>query len=147
MPIKKIPKLKKFTGFSAEERAAVQARALELKAEAESANGEKQVLAAIARLPEPDRSLAKRVHAIVRAAAPKLVPKTWYGFPAYANKDGKIVCFFQQASKFKYRYSTLGFQDMAKIDDGDMWPVAYAVTKITPAGEKKIAALVRKAVL
>ncbi len=139
-------KKKVFTGFSAAERAAMQARALELKAEAESANGEKQVLAAIAKLPEPDRSLAKRVHAIVRRAAPKLVPKTWYGFPAYANKDGKIVCFFQYASKFKYRYSTLGFQDAASIDDGEMWPVAYALKKLTPADEKKIAALVKKAV-
>lgn len=137
---------KTFTGFDETERAAIKARALELKAEAESANGEKQVLAAIAKLPEPDRSLAKGVHAIVRKTAPKLIPKTWYGFPAYANKDGKVVCFFQYASKFKYRYSTLGFQDDAKLDDGNMWPVAYALTKLTPAEEKKIVALVKRAV-
>lgn len=137
---------KKFTGFNDDERAAIKARALELKAEAESANGEKQVLAAIAKLPEPDRSLAKGVHAIVRRTAPSLVPKTWYGFPAYADKDGKIICFFQYASKFKYRYSTLGFQDSAKLDDQHMWPVAYAVTKLTPAEVKKITALVKKAV-
>lgn len=137
---------KKFTGFDEAERAAIKARALELKAEAESANGEKQVLAAIAKLPEPDKSLAKKVHAIVRKTAPTLVPKTWYGFPAYANKDGKVVCFFQQASKFKYRYSTLGFQEDAKLDDGNMWPTSFALKNITPAEEKKITALVKRAV-
>lgn len=145
MPTKQ-PTKKTFTGFDDTERAAIKARALELKAEAESANGEKQVLAAIAKLPEPDKSLAKKIHAIVRKAAPKLIPKTWYGFPAYANKDGKIICFFQYASKFKYRYSTLGFQDSSNLDDGNMWPVAYAVKKITPAEEKKIIALVKKAI-
>ena len=137
---------KKIISFSDEERAAMKARALELKAEAESANGEKQVVAAIAKLPEPDRSLAKKVHAIIRKTAPKLIPRTWYGFPAYANKEGNVVCFFQYASKFKYRYSTLGFQEAAKLDDGNIWPVAYAVEKITPAEEKKIIALVKKAV-
>lgn len=143
MPIKKPTKT--FSGFNEAERAAIKARALELKAEAESANGEKQVLAAIAKLPEPDKSLAKKVHVIVRKAAPKLIPKTWYGFPAYADKDGNVVCFFQYASKFKYRYSTLGFQEAAKLDDGSMWPVAYSILKITPAEEKKIIALVKKA--
>lgn len=137
---------KKFTGFDEAERAAIKARALELKAEAESANGEKQVLAAIAKLPEPDKSLAKKVHAIVRKTAPTLIPKTWYGFPAYANKDGKVVCFFQYASKFKYRYSTLGFQEDAKLDDGNMWPTSYAVLKITPAVEQEIIALVKQAI-
>lgn len=137
---------KAFTGFDDTERAAIKARALELKAEAESANGEKQVLAAIAKLPEPDKSLAKKVHAIVRKTAPKLVPKTWYGFPAYANRDGKVVCFFQYASKFKYRYSTLGFQEDARLDDGQMWPVAYAVIKVTPDVERRIIALVKKAI-
>lgn len=137
---------KTFTGFDDAERAAIKARALELKAEAESANGEKQVLAAIAKLPEPDRSLAKKVHAIVRKAAPKLVPKTWYGFPAYADKDGNVVCFFQYASKFKYRYSTLGFQEAAKLDNGAMWPTSYAILKLTPVEEKKIIALLKQAV-
>lgn len=137
---------KKFTGFDDTERAAIKARTLELKAEAASANGEKQVLAAIAKLPEPDKSLAKKVHAIVRKTAPQLIPKTWYGFPAYANKAGKIICFFQYAAKFKYRYSTIGFQDSAKLDDGNLWPVVYAVTKIGPAEEKKIVALVKQAI-
>lgn len=137
---------KSFSGFDDTERAAIKARALELKAEAESANGEKQVLAAIAKLPEPDKSLAKKVHAIVRQTAPKLIPKTWYGFPAYANAAGKVVVFFQYASKFKYRYSTLGFQEDAKLDDGNMWPVAYTILRVGPAEEKKIIALVKKAV-
>lgn len=118
-------------------------RARELR---DAANGEQAVLAAIAKMPEPDRSLAKRVHAIVRASAPQLMPKTWYGMSAYANKEGKVVCFFQNASKFKYRYSTLGFQDAANLDDGMMWPTSYALKKLTPAGEKKIGALVKKAV-
>jgi len=137
---------KKFTGFSDAERAAAKARILELRAESEHEIGEKDVLAKIAKLPEPDRSLGKKVHAIVMKAAPKLKPKLWYGFPAYANQDGKIICFFQYAAKFKYRYSTLGFQDAAKLDDGTLWPVVFAITKITPAEEKKIAALVKKAV-
>ncbi len=137
---------KKSKGFSDFERAAMKERALELRAEANKADGEKAVLAAITKMPEPDRSLAKRLHAIIKASAPTLSPKTWYGMPAYANPDGKVVCFFQNASKFKYRYSTLGFQDAAKLDDGAMWPTSYALTKLTPAEEKKIAALVRKAV-
>lgn len=124
----------------------MKARALELKAEAASANGEKQVLAAIAKLPEPDRSLAKKIHTLVRTNAPSLVPKTWYGFPAYANGNGKVVCFFQQASKFKYRYSTLGFQEDAKLDDGNMWPTSFAVLRLTPTEEKRIIALIKKAI-
>lgn len=129
--------------FSDFERAAIRERALELR---DSGDGERAVFTAIAKMPEPDRSLAKRVHAIVKATAPQLVPKTWYGMPAYANKDGKVVCFFQNASKFKYRYSTLGFQDAANLDDGAMWPVAFALKKLTAAEEKKIIALVKKAV-
>lgn len=144
MPTTKTPK-KTFTGFSDAERAAAKERILELKAESERTVGATDVLAKIAKLPEPDRSLAKRVHAIVTKAAPKLQPKLWYGFPAYANKDGKIVCFFQYASKFKYRYSTLGFQEAAKLDDGNMWSVAFVLLKIGPAEEKKISALVKKA--
>lgn len=145
-PMKKPTPAKKTGTFSDAERSAMKERALELKAEAEHADSAKAVLAAIAKMPEPDRSLGKRVHAIVTGAAPMLTPKTWYGMPAYANKDGKVVCFFQNASKFKYRYSTLGFQDAAKIDDGAMWPVAFALKKLTPADEKKIVALVKKAV-
>lgn len=138
--------LKKFEGFSDFERQAMKDRILELKAEAEQADGSKAVLAIIAKMPEPDRTLAKKVHEIVTKTAPKLMPKTWYGMPAYADKDGKVVCFFQNASKFKYRYSTIGFQDAAMIDDGDMWPVAYALKKLTPAEVKKISALVKRAV-
>lgn len=108
--------------------------------------GESAVLAAIAKMPEPDRSLAKKIHAIIRINAPTLMPKTWYGMPAYANKDGKVVCFFQNASKFKFRYSTLGFQDAARLDDGKMWATSYALVKLTPTDEKKIAALVKKAI-
>ncbi len=134
---------KKPKGFSDAERAAMQERARELASN--KADGESDVFAAIAKMPEPDRGLAKRIHAIVKAAAPTLTPKTWYGMPAYANKDGKVVCFFQNASKFKYRYSTLGFQDAAQLDDGAMWPVAFALKKLTSADEKKIAALVKKA--
>lgn len=137
-------------GFSDEERAAMKARALELKAEERAsknkAEGEEMVLTAIAAMPEPDRTMAKQVHAIVKKTAPDLFPKTWYGMPAYANKDGKVVCFFQNASKFKYRYSTLGFQEDANLDDGNMWPVAFALKKLTAAEEVKIAAFVKKAV-
>lgn len=137
-------------GFSDEERAAMKARALELKAEERAsknkAEGEEMVLEAIAKMPEPDRTMAKQVHTIVKKTAPNLFPKTWYGMPAYANKDGKVVCFFQNASKFKYRYSTLGFQEDAHLDDGNMWPVAYALKKLTAAEETRIAALVKKAV-
>jgi hypothetical protein len=131
--------------FTAEERAAMKEYAAELKAAAKGADGAAQVLAKIASMPEPDRSLGKRVHEIVMAAAPTLVPRTWYGMPAY-TKDDKVVCFFQNASKFKYRYSTLGFQDAANIDSGSMWPVAFALKDLSTADEAKITALVKKAV-
>jgi uncharacterized protein YdhG (YjbR/CyaY superfamily) len=136
-------------GFTAEERAAVKARAQELKKEARAnqdrAAGERDVLAAIAAMPEPDRAMAKRLHAIVKASAPALSPKTWYGMPAYA-KDGKVVCFFQTAQKFKSRYATLGFNDTANLDKGAMWPTALALKELTAADEAKIRALVKKAV-
>ncbi len=135
--------------FSEGERAAMKARAQELKAEERAsknrAEGERNVLAAIAALKEPDRALAKRVHAIVEAAAPDLWPKTWYGMPAYA-KDGKVVCFFQDAKKFDSRYSTFGFSDQANLDKGSLWPVSYALKELTAADEAKIGALVKKAV-
>jgi uncharacterized protein YdhG (YjbR/CyaY superfamily) len=127
-------------GFTAEEREAMQDRA-----KADKSDGERAVLAKIAEMPEPDRSLAERVHAIVRASAPDLSPRTWYGMPAYA-KDGKLICFFQAASKFKVRYATFGFQPDATVDDGSMWPVAYALTELTADVEARIAALVKKAV-
>jgi uncharacterized protein YdhG (YjbR/CyaY superfamily) len=133
-------------GWTAEERAAAKAYAAELKAEARGANDEKAVLAAIGEMPEPDRSMAKRIHAIVKASAPALSPKTWYGMPAYANKDGKAVCFFQSADKFKARYATFGFNDTAKLDEGTMWPTSWALTKLTAADEAKIGKLVKKAV-
>ena len=135
---------KKSTGFTAEERAAMRERARELKAEAGQANAEKAVLAKIAEMPEPDRTMGKRLHAIITASAPSLSPKTWYGMPAYA-KDGKIVCFFQAAAKFKSRYATLGFNDTANLDKGAMWPTSFALKELTAAEEKKIAALVKKA--
>ena len=135
--------------FSDDERAAMKERARELKAEARAdrdrAAGEKDLLAKIAEMPEHDRTIATRVHAIVTANAPELQPKTWYGMPAYA-RDGKILCFLQGAEKFKTRYVTLGFNDAAKLDNGDMWPTAYALTALSPAEERKIAALVKKAV-
>jgi uncharacterized protein YdhG (YjbR/CyaY superfamily) len=137
------------TGFTAEEREAMKARTLELKAEARAskdrAEGENAALAAIAAMKEPDRSLARRVHAIVTASAPSLVPKTWYGMPAYALGE-KVVCFFQSAQKFKTRYATFGFSAAAKLDDGVMWPVAFALKELTAAEEARIAALVKKAV-
>jgi len=137
-------------GFTDEERAAMKARAQERKAEARTsknkADGERAVLAAIAEMSEPDRALAERIHAIVKASAPGLAPKTWYGMPAYA-KDGKVVCFFQAASKFKVRYATFGFQPDAHLDDGTMWPTAFALTELTAADEARIGALVKKAVL
>ena len=133
-------------GFTAEERAAMKERAQELKAEAAKADGESALLAKIAEMKGSDRAIAKRIHAIVKSAAPELSPKTWYGMPAYANKDGKIVCFFQSAQKFKSRYATLGFNDQANLDDGVMWPTSFAVKKLTDAEEKKIVALVKKAV-
>jgi uncharacterized protein YdhG (YjbR/CyaY superfamily) len=136
---------KKTTGFTAEERAAMKARAQELKTQAGRDAGEKAVLAALAKMPEPDRSLGKRLHALIKTHAPVLVPKTWYGMPAYA-RDDQVVCFFQNASKFKVRYATLGFSDKAKLDDGRMWPVAYALEAMTETEEKKIAALLRKAI-
>jgi uncharacterized protein YdhG (YjbR/CyaY superfamily) len=132
-------------GWTAEERAAAKAYAQERKAEARGANDERAALAAIAAMPPRDRAIGKRVHAIVTASAPGLSPKTWYGMPAYA-KDGNVVCFFQSADKFKARYATLGFNDRANLDQGDLWPVAFAVKEITPATEKKIAELVKKAV-
>ena len=133
-------------GFSPEERAAMKERARELKAQAVEAEGESAVLARIAEMSEPDRSMAKRLHTIIKASAPMLTPRLWYGMPAYANKDGKIVCHFQDAAKFKTRYATLGFSDAAHLDDGDMWPDAYALKELTAAVEARIAALVKKAV-
>jgi uncharacterized protein YdhG (YjbR/CyaY superfamily) len=132
-------------GFTAEERAAMKERAQELKAETRKAEGEKDVPAKIAEMPEPDRALAERLHAIVKASAPALSPKTWYGMPAYA-KDGKVVCFFQSAEKFKSRYATFGFSDEAKLDKGAMWPTSFALKELTAAEEAKIGALVKKAV-
>jgi uncharacterized protein YdhG (YjbR/CyaY superfamily) len=136
--------------FTAEERAAMKARANELKTEARAnknrADGERAARAAIAALPEPDRTLAERLHAIITASAPVLAPKTWYGMPAYANQDGKVVCYFTAAAKFNSRYATLGFNDDAHLDDGTMWPTAFALTALTAADEEKIAALVKKAV-
>ena len=140
-PAKRTTVNKKSKGFTAEERAAMKERAQELKAEAR----ESDVLAKIAEMPEPDRSIGKRLHAIIKANAPGLSPKTWYGMPAYA-KDDEIVCFFQPADKFKSRYATFGFNDAANLDKGDMWPTAFALTKLTAADEKKIATLVKKAV-
>jgi uncharacterized protein YdhG (YjbR/CyaY superfamily) len=137
-------------GFSAEERAAMKERAAELRAEgkkgAKKADGLQAVLDRIAQMEPEDRVLAERVHVTVTAAAPDLSPKTWYGMPAYANEDGKIVVFFQDSGKFNYRYSTLGFQDPANLDDGDLWPVAYALQNWSPEVEKKITALVQAAV-
>jgi len=133
----------KSAGFSAEEKAAMKARARELKAHED---GETAVQAAIAGMAASDRGLAKRIHALVKASAPDLVPKTWYGMPAYANKDGKVVCFFRDAGKFKERYAMLGFNDSAKLDAGSMWPIAFALTKLTAADETKLRALVKKAV-
>jgi uncharacterized protein YdhG (YjbR/CyaY superfamily) len=132
-------------GFTAEERAAMKERAKELRAEADRADGEKDVLAKIAEMPEPDRAMAERIHAIVKANAPALSPKTWYGMPAYANKEGKVVCFFTAADKFKSRYATFGFDEAANLDEGTMWPVSFALKKLAPAEEKKIGALVKKA--
>jgi len=137
-------------GFSAEERAAMKQRAQELRAEgkkgAKAADGLDALLEAIAKMGPDDRALAERVHVTVTATAPDLTPKTWYGMPAYANADGKAVIFFQDSGKFKYRYSTLGFQDTANLDDGDIWPVSYALRKWTPAVEKKVVALVKAAI-
>ena len=141
----------KSEGFSAEEKAAMKERAQELKAEAKASKnreeGEKAVFAAIAQMKDPnDRSMCKRIHEIVTATAPELMPKTWYGMPAYADKDGKVICFFQAASKFGVRYATFGFQPDAKLDDGNMWPASFALIKLTSTEENKITALVKKAV-
>jgi len=136
------------TGFTDEEKAAMKERAKELKAEErmnkDRAEGEAALLAKIAEMAEPDRSMAERIHAIITASAPALAPKTWYGMPAYA-REGKIICFFQAAQKFNARYATLGFNDGANLDEGAMWPTAFAVKELTPAVEAKIAALVKKA--
>jgi uncharacterized protein YdhG (YjbR/CyaY superfamily) len=129
-------------GFTAEEKAAMKARARELKSQAD---GESAVRAAIAAMAPKDRAIAKRLHELIKAAAPDLTPKTWYGMPAYAE-DGKVVCFFRDAGKFKERYAMLGFNDRAKLDDGSMWPVAFALAELTPADEAKIRKLVKKAV-
>jgi len=141
---------KKSGGFTAEERAAMKERAREMKAEArrgkKKADGEKDVLAKFAELPKEDRAMAERLHAIVKASAPDLAPRTWYGMPAYANEDGKVVCYFTPASKFKERYATLGFNAAANLDEGAMWPTSFALKKLTAADEKRIAALVKKAV-
>jgi hypothetical protein len=136
---------KKFKGFTDEERAAMKERIQEEKAAAAKADGESTVLAAIAAMQEPDRALGKRLHAIIKASAPALSPRTWYGMPAYAKED-KVVCFFQPAQKFKTRYVTLGFSDEANLDDGPMWPTAFALKGLTSAEEARIGALVKKAV-
>ena len=138
-------------GFTGEERAAMRERAQELKAaarrgsRADKADGESDVLAKIAEMPKPDRTMAERLHAIIKASAPALTPRTWYGMPAYA-KDGNVVCFFQSAQKFKTRYATFGFSDKANLDEGDMWPTAFALKELTAAEEARIGALVKKAV-
>jgi uncharacterized protein YdhG (YjbR/CyaY superfamily) len=138
---------KKFEGFTDEERAAMKEHAKELKAAAGAgkADGERAVLAKIAEMPQPDRAMAERLHAIITASAPALSPRTWYGQPAYA-KDGKVVCFFQGAHKFNSRYATFGFNDAANLDDGTMWPTSFALTELTATDEARIAALVKKAV-
>ena len=138
------------TGFSAQERAAMKERAAELRAEgkkgAKAADGLEQLLDAVAKMAPDDRALAERVHVTISATAPDLQPKTWYGMPAYANADGKVVVFFQDSGKFKYRYSTLGFQDTANLDDGQMWPVAYALMAWNAKVEKQVIALVKAAI-
>ena len=148
-PVKK--STQKVEGFTADEKAAMKARAQELKAEARAskdrAEGEKALLTAVAAMKDPtDRSMGKRIHELVTAAAPELMPKTWYGMPAYANADGKVICFFQAASKFGVRYATFGFQPDAMLDDGNMWAASFALIKLTSVEEKKIIALVKKAV-
>jgi hypothetical protein len=137
---------KKSKGFTDEERAAMKERVQEQKTAAKKADGESAVLAAIAKMPEPDRALGKRLHVIIKASAPGLSPRTWYGMPAYADKDDNVFCFFQAANKFKTRYATLGFSDEANLDEGRMWPVAFALTELTAAEEERIGQLVKKAV-
>jgi len=150
MPVKDKKDTQKSDGFTDEERAAMKERVKELKAEARAskkkADGEKDLLEKIAEMPEPDRVMAERLHTIITASAPDLSPKTWYGMPAYANKDGKVVCFFQSADKFKARYATFGFNDVANLDEGAMWPTSFALKELTAAEEERIAALVKKAV-
>lgn len=147
---KRSERLEASDGFTDEERAAMKERARELKAargrgsRATRADAEREVLAKLAEMPEPDRAMGERIHSIVMATAPELWPRLWYGMPAYA-KDGKVLCFFQAASKFKARYATLGFSDTASLDDGALWPVTFALQELTPAAEKRIEALVRKA--
>jgi uncharacterized protein YdhG (YjbR/CyaY superfamily) len=142
---------KRYEGFSDEEKSAMQDRVEEMKLasrrgpRADKTDAESEVLAKIAELPKPDRTMAERLHAVIKASAPALSPKLWYGQPAYA-KDGKVVCFFQPAQKFKTRYATFGFSDEASLDEGEMWPTAFAITKLTPAEEARIGALVKKAV-
>jgi uncharacterized protein YdhG (YjbR/CyaY superfamily) len=136
---------KKSKGFTAEERAAMRERAKELKAEAQKADGERAVLVKIAEMQGPDRAMAERLHEIVKASAPSLSPKTWYGMPSYANKDGKVVCFFQSAQKFDARYATFGFSDKANLDEGAMWPTSFALKELTAAAEATIGALVKRA--
>ena len=141
---------KKADGFTDEERAAMKERAKELKAEARASKnrdaGESDLLAKIAEMPEPERAMATRLHALVTENAPTLMPKTWYGMPAYANEDGKVVCFFQSAAKFGSRYATFGFNDVANLDDGPMWPVSYALRELTAEDEARIGALVKQAI-
>jgi uncharacterized protein YdhG (YjbR/CyaY superfamily) len=147
-PAKKTASAAKAAGFTAEERAAMKNRVAELKAEqrgAKKADGEEDVLARIAEMPAQDRLMAQRLHNLIKSAAPHLTPKTWYGMPAYA-KDGNVICFFQNSQKFKTRYSTLGFSDKAKLDEGSLWPNSYALMELTPDTEKAIIALVKKAV-
>jgi uncharacterized protein YdhG (YjbR/CyaY superfamily) len=138
------------SGFTAEERAAVKERAREIKAEARAekgkADGESDLLAKIAEMTGPDRAMAERLHALIKTSAPTLSPRTWYGMPAYANKDGKVICFFRDAGKFKERYATIGFNPEANLDEGNMWPTSFALTELTPAEEARIGALVKKAV-
>jgi len=134
------------SGFTADERAAMKERARELKAEAAKADLEKDLLDKIKEMPKADKVIAERIHAIVKETAPSLTSKTWYGMPAYANADNKIICFFQAAAKFDARYATFGFNDQAMLDDGHLWPTAFAIKKLGPAEEKKIRALVKKAV-
>ena len=137
--------VKKSEGFTAEERAAMRERAKEQKAEEQKADGERAVLAKIAEMPETDRAMAERLHEIVKASAPELSPKTWYGMPAYANKDGKVVCFFQSAEKFNARYATFGFSDKANLDEVAMWATSFALKELTAAAEARIGALVKRA--
>jgi uncharacterized protein YdhG (YjbR/CyaY superfamily) len=144
-PMRRTTTTKTSKGFTAEEKAAMRERARELKASASKADAERDVLAKIAEMPEADRAMAERLHGLIKESAPTLSPRTWYGMPAYA-KDGQVVCFFQSGQKFKTRYATLGFSDKANLDKGAMWPTAFALTELTAAEEKKIAALVKKAV-